>query len=287
MCAKTTVPEVVPVVSTTSLPTGLTAESASCLADNGFPYLEVFVRDIPGWEEGAVPKDLPAWLKHGPATVWSVHFAGVDLSSPHRDQRLAGVEEAKRQILMTADLGAELAVIHASQSFLPGERALRKENSRRALAELVCACSRAGIRLAVETMAEFKTDARRAFLGFPAQEVVELLDGCDPDTVGVCVDVNHVNLAEDPAEVVRQLQSRLLSLHISDNDGAAEMHMLPFRGVINWPGLLATLSAIGYSGGFVYESNPPDPDLQRSVEILAENWAEMKKMWANAPSFRS
>lgn len=282
MGAKAPVPEV-PVVSSTSLPTGLTAESVSYLADNGFPYLEVFVRDIPGWD-GAAPEDLPAWLKHGPATVWSLHFAGVDLSSPDHDQRRAGVEEAKRQILMTADLGAELGIIHASQSFLPAERALRKENSKRALAELVPACTRAGIRLAVETMAEFKTDGQRTFLGFPAQEVVELLAECDPDTVGVCVDVNHVNLAEDPAKVVRRLQSRLLSLHISDNDGATKMHMLPFRGIINWPDLLATLGAIGYSGGFVYESNPPDPDLQRSVEMIAANWAEIRKLWGESIS---
>jgi hypothetical protein len=58
----------------------------------------------------------------------------------------------------------------------------------------------------------------------PDQAIVEALTA---STINV-IDINHLNLRErDIAAAVRQLGSRLLTTHCSDNDGLDERHWLP------------------------------------------------------------
>lgn len=78
---------------------------------------------------------------------------------------------------------------------------------------------------------------------------------------GFCYDVGHATLlGRDHRRSLRQLGSRLKTLHIHDNDGRSDLHMQPFaysRGrnyVTDWDGFLAGLRDIGFDGVLSFET---------------------------------
>ena len=61
--------------------------------------------------------------------------------------------------------------------------------------------------------------------------------------------MNHLNQADS----LRQIGTRLKALHINDNRGMQDDHVLPYLGHIEWAPVLKALKEIGYSGDFTYE----------------------------------
>ena len=45
----------------------------------------------------------------------------------------------------------------------------------------------------------------------------------------------------------------LVTTHVHDNRGAADDHLVPFDGSIDWPTALMTLQKVGYDGVYVLE----------------------------------
>lgn len=108
-----------------------------------------------------------------------------------------------------------------------------------------------GIRLLMETVPDKPTNQRYV----PASEIIDFVRTYPPEVLAVCVDANHSNLQEELPEVIEKVKDRLVSLHISDNDGHEEKHWLPGRGVIDFYALLTSLDAVKFNGTFVLEVN--------------------------------
>lgn len=78
---------------------------------------------------------------------------------------------------------------------------------------------------------------------------------------GFCLDIGHSNLyGRNLKEYIIALGDRLSILHIHDNDGAGDLHMIPYsylRGKstsIDWNGFVAGLRAINYKGDLCFET---------------------------------
>lgn len=80
---------------------------------------------------------------------------------------------------------------------------------------------------------------------------------------GFCLDVGHANLmGRDLREYIKALDQRLKVLHIHDNDGRTDSHMMPYSqtysGGVNfytdWEGFLAGLRDIHYDGALSFET---------------------------------
>jgi sugar phosphate isomerase/epimerase len=95
--------------------------------------------------------------------------------------------------------------------------------------------------------------------------MLEVIAATGRDNVGICLDTGHANLAgvEIPTFVLTA-GSRLKALHVSDNLGQVDDHILPYgKGTIKWEPVVPTLKAIRYGGVFNMElpgekSCPPD-----------------------------
>ena len=77
-----------------------------------------------------------------------------------------------------------------------------------------------------------------------AQPLLDLIRAAGGSRLGICLDTGHLNLAADgdQAAFVRQAGPHLKALHIADNEGRADQHMMPYgRGTVDWSGLLAEL----------------------------------------------
>jgi len=57
----------------------------------------------------------------------------------------------------------------------------------------------------------------------------------------------------DPAALIQALNSRLTTVHLADYDPAGPRHLPLGAGILDWPGILRALDAVGYSGPLIIE----------------------------------
>jgi sugar phosphate isomerase/epimerase len=102
------------------------------------------------------------------------------------------------------------------------------------------------------------------------ERLVTVIETLGQENVGLCIDTGHRNLSGSPAEALRTTGKHLFTVHIHDNDGERDEHLLPGRGNIDWPGVMQTLHEINYPGVFMYELNRPE-----DLATVAENFQEL------------
>ena len=70
-----------------------------------------------------------------------------------------------------------------------------------------------------------------------------------------CVDTGHALLTGTaPEKFLSGMNAATLgALHLHDNDGKDDLHLLPTRGVIAWESVLTPLKKIGYRGDLTLE----------------------------------
>lgn len=108
---------------------------------------------------------------------------------------------------------------------------------------------RLAIRLLMETVPDKPSNERYV----SSSEIIDFVRNYPPEVLSVCVDVNHSNLQEKLTDVVHVVKDRLVSLHVSDNDGHSEKHWLPGQGVIDFPLLFESLASVKFDGMIVLE----------------------------------
>jgi len=103
--------------------------------------------------------------------------------------------------------------------------------------------------------------------------------GDDPDeaNLGVCLDLGHAHLSRDAGrEPVTAYLDRyadaLIHLHVHDNAGARDEHLVPGDGTIDWAQTLSRIASQGYSGTAVLETHggdsAPPMAIDRSLRAL-------------------
>ena len=83
--------------------------------------------------------------------------------------------------------------------------------------------------------------------------VMDIVTRYPPDRVGACLDLGHANIDEGVVEAIREVSSRLIHVHASDNHGERDEHLVPGRGTIPWNDVFAALRDIGFPGPFTVE----------------------------------
>ena len=87
-------------------------------------------------------------------------------------------------------------------------------------------------------------------------DLVELTDSFgDPEHLAICYDFGHANLANPghTREDLLAIGQRLKAVHVNDNRGTADEHLMPFHGTVDWKAAMAALAEIGYTGDLTYE----------------------------------
>ncbi len=236
------------------------------------------VKAVELWEptfgkgDGHVGEAREALARAGvePRTVHAAFGGSLDISSPDPSARSAGIRAVGVALDLAVRMGAHIVVVHpSSEPIADNARDARMNQSKRSIETIADMVRGAGCQLAIELLP-------RTCLGRSAAELLELLEGVDAATAGVCLDTNHLmdRFASLP-DVVRSLGPRLLALHCSDYDGVDEQHWPPLRGVINWPAFLAALSAVRFSGPFHYEATLTGQSAAERLAFLEANYAQV------------
>jgi sugar phosphate isomerase/epimerase len=165
---------------------------------------------------------------------------------------------------MAADLGGCILVTHDITIPEPGSDG--SDARRRAFVDSLGLLAREseshGVRFALE-------NTGRGFTSDP-ERLAALVDEVGAANVGAVIDTGHRNLCGDPVDALRTLGPRLISLHLHDNHGDGDEHLLPGRGSIDWGGVVQALADVNYGGVFMYEISRPE-----DVGELAANKAQL------------
>ena len=115
------------------------------------------------------------------------------------------------------------------------------------------------VKIAIETFGAARIQGARIrdFFADP-NEFKYQFDKMDTEYKTMCVDTGHTHEAESfwvpsPEEYIRILGSDVTLLHLHDNNGHYDDHLLPGMGNINWQKVFDSLDDIGYKGVYNFE----------------------------------
>ena len=176
----------------------------------------------------------------------------ADIAPADDGEFARAMEDMKRWVALFQALGVKAGVLHIGGRGLydagwSDDRAFeRRAEALRRIAEFaqggptrICLENLPGERSGMRSPADFR----------------KLRETVGTDNLGICLDTSHAQVdgADIPA-FIRDAGNDLHALHISDNLGRNDDHMLPYgRGVIAWSGVMAALREVGYSGLFNME----------------------------------
>jgi len=246
---------------------GKLEEALPLLQELGYDCLEV-IYEIPHfslrWEEDREKLErLGRELKERGLEP-SVHTPFVDLNPV---SHLTEVFELNRRLAergMEACrlLGGEVVVVHTGSCRVP-TREFFELTERKCLSLLRSLASRArevGVKLAVENGMTPSS---------PFSTPGELLKVVEEVGAGIVYDVGHANLREraegrklDVRSQVRTMGKSLLHLHVHDNRGKDDDHLVPGEGEIDFTALSGALRETGYRGMLIAELWDPERPAQ-------------------------
>ncbi len=170
-------------------------------------------------------------------------------------------------------LGIRSAVLHASGSReLPPEESFEKRVT--ALRELTDFLKGTDVTICIEN-----TSGTTIY----ADGINELIDAAGGEHLGICLDTGHLRIAQERGlqqsqrEFIEKAGPRLKALHIADNDGSSDQHLMPYgRGNVNWQEVVSALKANGYKDLFNLEI----PGERRCpIEVRRAKLAYIKSMY--------
>ena len=175
--------------------------------------------------------------------------------------------------------GVKCAVFHCDymrDSELSYEEKLRKNISQlKKLAELI---AHIDITVCIENCCGMSKSI---------DDILFMLDCLRNPKFAICLDTGHLNVskAESHREFILKAGDKLRALHIADNDGTDDQHVMPFcSGSVNFVEVVKALSEIGYDGLFNYEipgecnMNPvPFELLHEKVKYIKSGYSYLMK----------
>ena len=101
---------------------------------------------------------------------------------------------------------------------------------------------------------------------------LSIIKSINDDHVKMCLDTGHLNCIEKDKDIykwIKKIGSNLKCLHVHDNLGDGDYHLLPWQGSINWDDFTKGLKEINFDGCISLET-------QSKKENLSERCTENK-----------
>ena len=87
------------------------------------------------------------------------------------------------------------------------------------------------------------------------EQLLSIIERVDSPNFGVCLDTGHLNLThKNQREFILTAGEKLKALHIADNQGVIDQHLMPFnKGNVNFVEVVQALREVNYQGLFNLE----------------------------------
>jgi sugar phosphate isomerase/epimerase len=188
----------------------------------------------------------------------------VDPSAPDEAARLAAVDLLRREGDLALQLGGPLVVVHCSGIYdeTPARQDLsrRRDQLRRSIEELAAHGEALGVTYAFENLPPYHA------IGSDLNALRALLDDVDRPTVALCYDVAHAHLAGDAAGGIDAAGEQICYMHVCDNHGQRDEHLMPTLGTIDWDAVAAAIARNHYDGVLMLEVFHPLDELKQMLD---------------------
>jgi len=234
------------------------------VAAHGFETVEVFAaRTHFDYHNPSVVADLQQWLAEARLELHSVHAPVSDpassrpgeymsIASADAKARASAMAEVERALQIARRIPMKVFVVHLGWPRThKGFGGSNRDAARRSLETLFEIAEPLGVRLAVEVIPNDLS--RPGSLVHLAEEDLESAE------IGICLDVGHAHLEGDLIDAIEITSGHLASLHVHDNRGRTDDHLMPFDGTIDWPAALTAVQKVGYDGALIVEAAPRGP----------------------------
>ncbi len=202
--------------------------------------------------------------------------AGTRYTHAHAPGEANSGDVIERLIRAAAVMGAEYLVIHPVWKYENGKTIEKKSDfisiNAEAIRQWLPLAEECGVILLSENILWGASKDPRI--------IAELVKEVNSDWFGWCFDVGHAHCCGYEPEILGKCGVVPLSLHIQDNDGTGDGHLIPGDGTIDWDEFILVLKEIGYTGDCVMEAHHQSlvaPDEERD-EILARLLDESEKL---------
>jgi sugar phosphate isomerase/epimerase len=224
-------------------------------------------------------REIGSWLKEYRLSLLDLHASeGKEISwgCTDEDKRKAGVNLVVNRMEMTAELGSDVIVLHVKYfpDQKPGEWL---PPVCRSLEDLERASKRTGVRIALENTGSDRNDA----------ELAEIFSRSSPEFIGMCYDSGHGNFHAASIGLLESNKHRLLALHLHDNDGTGDQHLVPFFGTVDWPRITRSIAESSYRKCVNLESSIRNHPQWNEPKFLQEAFSAAQNLSGMIRSKRS
>jgi len=203
---------------------------------------------------------------------------GLEISQVHgpwptddksAENRAGTLVHMRRAVYGCHVMGAPYLIIHPQMPYGWGKEE-DPEFAFRLTVDLMKAlmpdCEKYGVTLCLENMP--MTAHRISTM----DQIVKAVREVNSPFCGICLDTGHTNVFKrDPGEDVRIAGDLLKALHIHDNDGRGDFHLLPWLGCADWNSFTNALGASGFDGVMSLETaGIRKPSMPENLLHLAE-----------------
>ncbi len=233
-------------------------ENLAFVARLGYEGAELAIRDPRQVDVESLDRFLRAFHLHVPAIgtgqAWSEE--GLSLTDPDPETRRAAVQRVMSHIPLAARWNAVIIIGLLRGVVKPG---VRPDEARGWLVEALWECTRAaaphGVRLALEPINRYETTLINT-----VDEGLALVEDVGASNFGLLLDTFHMNI-EEPSieESIRKAGRHIYHFHVADSN-----RWYPGAGHLDFPSILSTLAATGYSG-YISGEFLPLPDAETAA----------------------
>lgn len=167
-------------------------------------------------------------------SIHGVFGPSYDPSSPDEDHRRAAMETYRSEGELAIRLGGPMVVVHpaprAPEGVLISNTHRRQHydplmKSMRELAEI-------GRELSVTYLIENVPD--NYWIGNDPIALTDMIRAVDSPNLRMCFDLGHAQMTGNVTDHLLACRDVIAYLHVNDNDGVNDSHLMPGDGVIDW-----------------------------------------------------
>tara|TARA_A100001037_G_scaffold305879_1_gene347830 strand:- start:1232 stop:2065 length:834 start_codon:yes stop_codon:yes gene_type:complete len=214
-------------------------------------------------------KKLEHWVKSLSLNIVSLHAPfyfslsearqgeWLSISSADSKKREKSIEFIKIAINSLEVFESKRIVIHPSSPANKGVND-KYEYLEYGLEKIIRTTEKLGIKIALENIPSElgKTD-----------KLLNFINSLGNTNVKNCIDTGHALITEKGAyfHSIEKMLPNCINIHLHDNDGKTDLHLLPKEGKINWRKFKNSLSKFTYSEQLTYEIKKKDNESYEEV----------------------
>ncbi len=193
---------------------------------------------------------------------WSRHVAAtLNLIDAQKSRRIEAMDEVKRSLETAEQIDIDSIALHlGTRDDEWSERTL--DLAITAIEHIKAFAHPLGVKTLIETLPIPVTEP---------EHILDILRIGHLDSVGVCLDVGHMNLPGMPgvAQAFSVLSKRIVELHLHDNRGERDEHCWPGEGTLDWAAVRNGIATCA-------------PEVKGVLEIAFQPEIDVKTMSARA-----